>query len=343
MAYDDGGWPDYVPVAERRRRAAQVAARLKKQGRATAPVVVEGRAIVTTFWGKAWCSNLESYRDYESRLPRGRTYLRNGSVIDLQIAPLGVTALVAGSHVYNVAIRIERLPDPPWRAICRDCAGAIDSLVELLQGRLSQAVMARLCRQDGGLFPRPSEIRFSCSCPDGALLCKHVAAALYGVGVQLDAQPDLLFRLRGVDETALVGGFEAVAAAVSAPAEGKLLGESDLSGLFGLDIAPNADAVAAPAAAPAMRPAKPARPAAKQASPPKARVTATKAPAPVSLAAARQAATAASKPRKALAPAPAKTAAPAGGRKDRSRPEYELTKDGFVKWWKKPNGKSGQR
>jgi len=182
MSPYDRGWPDYVPVAERRAIAKREMEKLRKKGRPIDPVIIEGRAIATTFWGKAWCENLESYHDFETRLPRGRAYARNGSVVDLQIAPLTVTAMVSGSSIYEVKIDIAAAPPPHWKAICRDCAGGIDSLVELLRGRFSKGVMERLCRQDQGLFPRPSEIEFSCNCLDYASLCKHVAAVLYGVG-----------------------------------------------------------------------------------------------------------------------------------------------------------------
>jgi hypothetical protein len=138
--YDN--WAPYVPVAERRRRAARAMDKLRKKGHPVAPVIIEGRAIAATFWGKAWCDNLESYRDYESRLPRGRTYVRNGSVADLQIAPTEVTAMVSGSSIYKVKISIGRIDKKQWASICKDCAGGIDSLIELLQGRLSKGVIA---------------------------------------------------------------------------------------------------------------------------------------------------------------------------------------------------------
>ena len=238
MARRYGGWAPYVPIAKRRRKAARTMARLRKGGHPVAPVEIGGRAIATTFWGKAWCDNLESYRDYENRLPRGRTYVRNGSVLDLQIAPLEVKALVVGSSIYEVTVRVKPIGESRWHALCRDCAGAIGSLIELLQGRFSKAVMERLCRQEGGLFPRPSEIRFSCSCPDAASMCKHVAAVLYGVGSRLDKSPDLLFRLRGVDENELVTNLDAaLPLSKTAPAPEKLLDADDLSALFGLDMA----------------------------------------------------------------------------------------------------------
>ena len=235
--YDDG-WPPYVSAAERRLRAAREAQKLRKKGEPLESIRIEGRRIATTFWGKAWCDNLESYHDYDNRLPRGRTYARNGSVLDLQIAPGKITALVSGSSLYRVAIDIGQLSKKKWGAIRADCAGGIDSLVELLQGKLSEAVMERLCRQDAGLFPKPSEIRFSCTCPDYASMCKHVAAALYGVGARLDRKPELLFRLRAVDETELVADIDVVLP-MSRKDTGsdKILEGGDLSALFGLEMA----------------------------------------------------------------------------------------------------------
>ncbi|CAH2605473.1 SWIM-type domain-containing protein (plasmid) [Rhodovastum atsumiense] len=233
-----GGWAPYVPVAERRRNAERAVAKLRQRGHPVAPVTIAGRLIATTFWGRAWCDNMESYHDYESRLPRGRTYVRNGSVVDLQIAPGRVTAMVSGSELYDVCITIKETSKAQWRRICTDCTGRIDSVVELLQGRFSNGVMERLCRQQGGLFPHPSEIRFSCSCPDHALMCKHVAAVLYGVGARLDHQPELLFRLRGVNEKELVASIDtALPIPDQGPATGRILGTEDVSALFGLDMA----------------------------------------------------------------------------------------------------------
>lgn len=242
MSRYDGGWAPYVPVAERRRRAERAIAKLRKKGHPVAPVTIAGRFIATTFWGRAWCDNMESYRDYASRLPRGRTYVRNGSVVDLQITPGQITGLVSGSELYQVVITIKETATAQWRAICGDCAGGINSLVELLQGRFSNGVMERLCRQESGLFPRPADIRFTCSCPDYAFLCKHVAAVLYGVGARLDHSPELLFRLRAVDETDLVAGIDtALPLSKAAPVAGKVLEAHDLSALFGLDMAEASD------------------------------------------------------------------------------------------------------
>jgi len=244
MAYynDWGGWAPYVPVAERRRKAAREMEKRKKQGHNITPVVIEGRTIAKTFWGKSWCENLERYSDYVNRLPRGRTYVRNGSVIDLQIGPGTIHALVSGSSIYKVEVKVTPITKARWQSICTDCAGAIDSLVELLQGRFSKGVMERICRQNAGLFPSPKEIKLSCSCPDGAYMCKHVAAVLYGIGARFDQQPELLFRLHAVDHQELIAtAGKALPLAKAAPAPSKILGSDDLSGIFGVDIAPDTD------------------------------------------------------------------------------------------------------
>jgi uncharacterized Zn finger protein len=244
--YEDQ-WPAYVSVAERRRKAERAAVKLRKTGPALSPVLVEGRKIASTFWGKAWCENLESYRDYENRLERGRSYVRNGLVIDLLITPRVVSAMVSGSSVYTVRINISEVQKAHWKSICADCAGGIDSLVELLQGRFSKGVMERICRQGVGLFPKPSEIKFSCSCPDHASMCKHVAAALYGVGARLDARPELLFRLRAVDENDLVANIgDVLPMSKQGPGAGKVLEADDMAALFGLDMGDAAEAEVVP-------------------------------------------------------------------------------------------------
>ena len=238
----------YVPVAERRRRAMNKVNQLTRKGEEITPVTIEGRKIATSFWGEAWCENLECYSDYASRLPRGRSYVRNGSVVDLKIAGGEVTALVAGSELYRIRITIAPVRAEAWRSICRACAGSVSSLVELLQGRLAKSVMERVCRKGDGLFPAPKDIKLSCSCPDWASMCKHVAATLYGVGARLDERPELLFLLRGVDKSELIAGGPQAALAI--PAAGKVLEDGDVAALFGIEMAETA---AAPAARPGRR------------------------------------------------------------------------------------------
>jgi len=235
------GWPAYVSVAEKKQEAQRRLAKLRKKGQPVAPISITGRKIAHSFWGISWCENLERYSDYETRLPRGRSYVRNDCVIDLQVAKGQVTAKVSGSDLYSLKIKIEPVTPPRWKAICKDCTGAIDSLVELLQGRLAKGVMDRVCRQADGLFPTPGEIKFSCSCPDWADMCKHVAAALYGIGARLDEKPELLFLLRGVDEGDLIADAGAALAEPKSPlGTPDMLVGGDMAALFGLDMADSA-------------------------------------------------------------------------------------------------------
>jgi uncharacterized Zn finger protein len=238
MHYYDWGWRPRVSMAERKLQALRKIEQLRKKGHIVSSVKIEGRAIATTFWGKAWCENLERYSDFANRLPRGRTYARNGSVIDLQIGPGQVKALVSGSSVYRVEVKISPVAKARWKSICKDCAGAIDSLIELLEGRLSEKVMERICRENTGLFPSAKEIDFSCSCPDWAFMCKHIAAVLYGIGARLDRQPELLFRLHKLDENELIrsAGTD-LRLATKRTNSATILSSGDLSELFGLDLA----------------------------------------------------------------------------------------------------------
>jgi len=243
------GWKPHVPAAERRKKAARAAASARRAGADLSPVVASRGAIAKTFWGKGWCRNLECYSDFANRLPRGRTYVRNGSVIDLKITNGEVRAKVMGSNLYDVIVTIVSVPRKQWHSISADCAGSIDSLVELLQGRLSNAVMERICRPNTGLFPAPKEIQFSCSCPDWASMCKHVAAVLYGVGARLDSRPELIFALRGVDPKDLVAQAGAdLRRSRQSPTTGKVLDDAHLADVFGIEMADVAPATK-PAAA----------------------------------------------------------------------------------------------
>jgi uncharacterized Zn finger protein len=238
-------WRPYVPVAKRRAKAASFATKLaKKERRELLPVQITGRLIARSFWGQAWCQNLEQYSDFANRLPRGRSYARNGSVLDLQIKRGAVHAIVSGSEIYNVTVKIKTLPKAAWSRVKQGCSQSIASLIDLLQGRFDDGVMQRLTHPEQGLFPRPVEIEMKCTCPDWAVLCKHVAAVLYGVGARLDTAPELLFTLRDVDH------LELVSAAVSAEnLDRTLTGEQagalsgdDLGAMFGIDLE-SADAV----------------------------------------------------------------------------------------------------
>ena len=234
--YSYDNWRPYVSAAERRRRVANKIAKMKKAGHKVCPIEIGGRKIAATFWGEAWCKNLEAYSDYSNRLPRGRTYVRNGSVIDLQIEVGHVRALVCGSEIYEVNIEIKPLAKKRWTDIKGQCAGRIDSLIELLRGSISKGVMEIVTRKGEGLFPSPREISLSCSCPDWATMCKHVAATLYGVGARLDHEPELLFTLRGVDPAEMVEAAVDQSPTVHKSRRGRVLEADELSSVFGIDI-----------------------------------------------------------------------------------------------------------
>jgi uncharacterized Zn finger protein len=233
------GFKPYVSVAQRRAQALREMEKRRKQGLAVAPIVLAGQTIARTFWGKAWCDNLESYSDYENRLPRGRTYVRNGSVVHLEIHPGKITALVSGTELYKVEITISALTVAHWKSVKGKCAGQIGSLIELLQGRLSKSVMNVVSQPGEGLFPRPAEIEMKCSCPDWAGMCKHVAAVMYGVGARLDERPELLFLLRKVDHLELIAGaVDAAPVPVAGNAGGaKTIAADELAGVFGIEMA----------------------------------------------------------------------------------------------------------
>ena len=234
MSY--GGWSPYVSVAQRRAKAAKEINKLRKKGMEIEPIEVEGRKITSTFWGKAWCNHLEKFSDYENRLPRGRTYVRNGSVCHLAISRGKVEAMVSGTALYRVDIDIKPLPVNKWKNVRKQCAGQIGSMLELLQGRFSDNVMATVTEQNQGLFPKPSEINLACDCPDWAEMCKHIAAVLYGVGVRLDHQPELLFLLRNVDHEELVTTELDFQSATSGKGKRRRLAGADLSDVFGVDM-----------------------------------------------------------------------------------------------------------
>jgi len=261
-----GYYPPYVSVAERQAKAARAVLKLTRKGTRVSPVKIAGRIIASTFWGKAWCDNLESYSDFSNRLPRGRTYCRNGSVVDLQIEPGKVTSLVSGSSLYRIAIEIRPLAAPYWKTLKTQCGSQIGSLVELLQGRLSKSVMEIVTQRNNGLFPTPKEIEMSCSCPDWAGMCKHIAATLYAVGNRLDHEPELFFKLRQVDHLELI----AEAAQPEAKPESggrKKIAASQLADVFGIELETSENTPETPVAAKPIQRRKPTPPEEKKAGP----------------------------------------------------------------------------
>ncbi len=193
-------YPKYVTVAQRRAQAEKKLAALKKKNAGVQPVVIEGRTLAKTWWGKAWNKNLERYADYVNRIGRGRSYVRHGAVLDLQILPGKVLGLVMGSAAtpYRITVSIKPIPQNQWQYIKDQCKGKMESIRQLMAGKFPKALEELFTRKEKGLFPSPEDITLDCSCPDRAVMCKHVAAVLYGIGVRLDQDPGLFFVLRKV-------------------------------------------------------------------------------------------------------------------------------------------------
>jgi uncharacterized Zn finger protein len=232
------GWYSYKPyvgAAQRKAKARREVAKREKKGETLLPVHVEGLNLGKTFWGQSWCRHIETLSSLASRLPRGKTYVRNESILDLQVRKGLITAMVMGTELYSIRVKITPLGNAQWQRIKRKTAGQIGSMVELLQGRLSDSVMQSVTGQSDGLFPKSGQIEMECSCEDSADLCNHLAAVLYGVGCRLDEEPELLFKLRGVDHRELL--TEATKAAGTATVVGnrKVIAAGDLSAVFGIE------------------------------------------------------------------------------------------------------------
>jgi len=235
-------FPRYVSVAEKRAKAARKLKQLRKKNPAIRPIVLEGRAIAKTWWGKSWNLNLERYADYSNRIGRGRSYVRHGAVLDLQVSAGQVKSMVQGSRTkpYSVTIKIKGITKTIWKNMKAACAGKLDSLPELLSGKFPKALGEVFTAQGRGLFPSPQEINFDCSCPDWAYMCKHVAATLYGIGTRLDDDACLFFKLRKVkiddliQQTLKDQSYKLLEKAEKM-SSGKIA-ESDLSGMFGIDM-----------------------------------------------------------------------------------------------------------
>ena len=237
-----GYYPPYVTVAKKKAKAAKKLKQLKKKNPDIKPILLEGSRIAKTWWGKSWNSNLEEYADYSNRIGRGRSYVRHGAVLDLQINSGKVESLVQGtrSKPYSVSVKIKAVNKKIWKEIKSACEGRLDSMQELLAGKFPKALGETFTTQGNGLFPSPKEIDFSCSCPDWAYMCKHVAATLYGIGARLDEDPGLFFKLRKVKMKDLVTqAVEDKTRKLLKKAKKKtsrVIADSDLADVFGIDM-----------------------------------------------------------------------------------------------------------
>lgn len=236
------GFPEYVSVGEKKAKAAKKLKELCRKNSNIKPVILEGHAIARTWWGKAWNMNLERYADYSNRIGRGRSYVRHGAVLDLQIGQGEVNALVQGSMAkpYSVCIKIQTLKKDIWQRIKTACEGALESFQDLLAGDFPKTLGEIFTSRDTGMFPEPKEIKFSCSCPDWASMCKHVAATLYGVGARLDEDPKLFFRLRDAEMSELIKQAVADSAekmlVKASLKSSRVMEDVDISTVFGIDL-----------------------------------------------------------------------------------------------------------
>jgi uncharacterized Zn finger protein len=236
------GFPRYVSVGEKKQRSRRKLEQLKKKNKKIEPITIEGSALAHTWWGKAWNKNLEGYADYSNRIGRGRSYVRCGSVLDLQISEGKVQSLVQGSESrpYSIVIKIKALEKSVWEKIKDICEGKLDSLQELLVGKFPKALDEIFMAHGKGLFPAPKEIDFDCSCPDWASMCKHVAATLYGIGARLDEYPNLFFTLRKIEINDLIK--ETVKDKTeklltkAKKKSGRIIEDQDLSSVFGIEL-----------------------------------------------------------------------------------------------------------
>jgi uncharacterized Zn finger protein len=153
-----------------------------------------------TWWGRAWVEAMEQRARLDpNRLPRGRTYARNGRVGKLAVAPGEVSAAVWGSRAtpYVVKVRVRVLRDEEWDRVLDAVAGRAAHTAALLDGELPPEVVADAAAAGVELLPGPGEVVPRCSCPDWAEPCKHAAAVVYLVADELDADPFALLWLRG--------------------------------------------------------------------------------------------------------------------------------------------------
>lgn len=244
----NGGFGPYISKAEKIERAEKVKIKLmKKKGVILEPIALESQVIARTWWGKSWNNNLERYADFQYRLGRGRSYVRCGSVIDLKIIANEINALVMGSDSspYTIKVKIDKLDNKSQSSLMEKSRTSLDSMHSLLAGEFPMDLKDEFFKQGTGIFPTPKELHFNCSCPDVAKMCKHVAAAMYGVSARLDQKPELFFLLRGVNiddfvNTLIEKEREKILTRAKTKSSRSIVADTDeISELFGIDVDDN--------------------------------------------------------------------------------------------------------
>ena len=156
----------------------------------------------TTWWGAEWLRALERV-DNANRLPRGKTYANTGRVIEAKFngRNLRIEALVDGSayYPYEVEVGMKPVPAKSVKRLADSIAADPDIVAGLLDGELPKEI-APLCEKLGiELFPGSwRSMHLSCSCPDSARVCKHIAAVFYIIADRIDLDPFFIFEFRGI-------------------------------------------------------------------------------------------------------------------------------------------------
>src|SRR6516225_9973543 len=159
-----------------------------------------------SWWAKRWIAVLESF-DIGARLGRGRSYARNGQVLNIDIAKAEVTAKVQGSRPkpYDVTIQVKSLAEKEWAKVIEALSGQAIYAAKLLAGEMPQDIENVFQEVKLSLFPEKlGDLATECSCPDWSNPCKHIAAVYYLIGEEFDRDPYLLFRLRGLNREDLL-------------------------------------------------------------------------------------------------------------------------------------------
>lgn len=215
-----------LKAADLQKLAQQRLARLQAEGEELHPVVNTTRKLAANFWGSAWMKQLAHCESGGMCLAPGRTLLRHGCVLDIRIAPCTISAIISADELYEVSLRLAPLDSEQLERLAAACGSHIDSLLALLEGKLSAPVLQQLCHPETGLLPTPADWHMRCTCADWAEPCPHAAAAIYAAGCLIDANPSLLFTLRGIEPQSLLAKPEA-------PAE---LDTGKLASIFGIEL-----------------------------------------------------------------------------------------------------------
>ena len=167
-----------------------------------------------TPWGKWFADVLDSYKMGE-RLNRGRRYANSGKVLSLDFQEGRASAKVEGNYkpFYKVIISFPPLKEA--EKVYKMIESDPPLMARIAAGELPETFLEKLKKEGINLIPRRwNEMKRSCSCPDNGDPCKHMAALYYIIAGEIDANPQVLFRLRAMD---LAGRFGKTAVHSIAP------------------------------------------------------------------------------------------------------------------------------